>query len=119
MKLEQKAKEGREYWEDVVDHTLEGRILIAWKNVVSLIDRKQTCEHWVKVRKLAPYVETLNQAQLDLKIIKDLIREGVKAAERLEKKYKLEYIPKPWTKEQIEQIEKDTAEIGEILKGAE
>jgi len=107
MKLEQKAKEGREYWEDVVDHTLEGRILIAWKNVVSLIDRKQTC------------VETLNQAQLDLRIIKDLIREGVKAAERLEKKYKLEYIPKPWTKEQIEQIEKDTAEIGEILKGAE
>jgi hypothetical protein len=107
MKLEQKAKEGREYWEDVVDHTLEGRILIAWKNVVSLIDRKQT------------YVETLNQAQLDLRIIKDLIREGVKAAEKLEKKYKLEYIPKPWTKEQIEQIEKDTAEIGEILKGAE
>ena len=31
----------------------------------------------------------------------------------------LEYIPKPWTKEQIEQIEKDTAEIGEILKEAE
>ena len=107
MKLEQKAKEGREYWEDVVDHTLEGRILIAWKNVISLIDSKQTC------------VETLNQAQLDLKIIKDLIREGVKAAEKLEKKYKLEYIPKPWTKEQIEQIEKDTAEIGEILKEAE
>lgn len=27
----------------------------------------------------------------------------------------LEYTPKPWTKEQIEQIEKDTAEIGEIV----
>lgn len=88
MKLEQKTKERREYWEDVVDNTLEGRILDAWKNVVDLIDSKQACEHWVKRCKLAPYVETLNQAQLDLKRIKDQIREGVKDAKKLEKEYK-------------------------------